>query len=85
MGLDRLVIDKKMNIGRQQYERFKKQIVLKKIGISGQKKIFRSNVLVIGLGGLGCPLIIYLAACPFKSIIYSNSNSFLWDWVNGYR
>ena len=41
---------------------FKKQIILKKIGLAGQKKIFSANVLIIGLGGLGCPLLTYLAA-----------------------
>ena len=35
--------------------------MLKKIGISGQKKIFKSKVLIIGAGGLGCPLILYLS------------------------
>ncbi len=45
-----------------QFQRFEKQIVLKKIGFSGQKKIFSANVLIIGLGGLGCPLLTYLAA-----------------------
>ena len=40
----------------------KKQIILKKIGVAGQKKIFSSNVLIVGMGGLGCPLLIYLAA-----------------------
>ena len=45
-----------------EFERFEKQIILKKIGISGQKKIFSSNVLIVGMGGLGCPLLIYLAA-----------------------
>ncbi len=45
-----------------QFKRFEKQIVLKKIGLAGQKKIFSANVLIIGLGGLGCPLLTYLAA-----------------------
>ena len=44
------------------FKRFEKQIILKKIGISGQKKILMSSVLVVGVGGLGCPLITYLAA-----------------------
>ena len=43
-------------------EELEKQIVLKKIGLAGQKKIFSANVLIIGLGGLGCPLFTYLAA-----------------------
>ena len=51
-----------MNLDSKYFERFEKQIILKKIGISGQKKIFKSKVLIIGIGGLGCPLITYLAA-----------------------
>ncbi len=50
----------KLNFG--QFKRFEKQIILKKIGFKGQKKIFAGNVLIIGLGGLGCPLLTYLAA-----------------------
>ena len=50
-----------MKITSSQLKRFSKQIILKKIGIPGQKKIFSSKVLVIGAGGLGCPLILYLA------------------------
>ena len=44
------------------FKRFEKQIILKKIGIDGQKKILNSKVLIIGIGGLGCPLLTYLAA-----------------------
>ena len=51
-----------MKIDLKQFKRFEKQIILKKIGLVGQKKIFSSKVLIIGLGGLGCPLITYLAA-----------------------
>ena len=35
--------------------RYSRQIILKNIGISGQKKIINSKVLVVGIGGLGCP------------------------------
>ena len=51
-----------MKIDLRQFKRFEKQIILKKIGINGQKKIFESKVLLIGVGGLGCPLLTYLAA-----------------------
>ena len=51
-----------MKLKVSEFERFEKQIILKKVGISGQKKIFSSNVLIVGMGGLGCPLLIYLAA-----------------------
>ena len=50
-----------MKANDKNLERFSKQIILKKIGVSGQKKIFSATVLVIGAGGLGCPLIMYLA------------------------
>ena len=43
-------------------KRFEKQIILKKIGVNGQKKLLNSKVLIIGIGGLGCPLLTYLAA-----------------------
>ena len=51
-----------MKINFSQFKRFEKQIILKKIGLAGQKKIFSANVLIVGLGGLGCPLLTYLAA-----------------------
>ena len=51
-----------MEINSSQFKRFEKQIVLKKIGLAGQKRIFSANVLVIGLGGLGCPLLTYIAS-----------------------
>ena len=45
-----------------QFKRFEKQIVIKKIGLAGQKKISSASVLILGMGGLGCPLLTYLAA-----------------------
>ncbi len=51
-----------MKISGKEYQRFSKQIILKKFGIVGQKKIKNSKVLVLGMGGLGCPLSIYLAS-----------------------
>ena len=52
---------RKPSIKSTDFQKYYKQLVLKKIGISGQKKIFKSKVLIIGAGGLGCPLILYLA------------------------
>ncbi len=52
---------KKNSIKETDYQRYYRQLILKKIGVIGQKKIFKSKVAVIGAGGLGCPLILYLA------------------------
>ena len=52
---------RKHSIKSTDFQKYYKQLMLKKIGISGQKKIFKSKVLIIGAGGLGCPLILYLA------------------------
>ena len=57
-----------MNFNLKDFKRFEKQIVLKKVGISGQKKIFSSKVLIIGIGGLGCPLLTYLVASGVGTI-----------------
>ena len=51
-----------MKISVTQFKTFEKQIILKKIGLIGQKKILSSNVLIVGMGGLGCPLLTYLTA-----------------------
>ena len=44
------------------FSRYSRQIFIEEIGLEGQKKIMASSVLVIGAGGLGSPVIQYLAA-----------------------
>ena len=51
-----------MELTLKDFRRFEKQIILKKISISGQKKIKNSRIVIIGMGGLGCPLLTYLAS-----------------------
>ena len=51
-----------MNLSVNDFKRFEKQIILKSVGLNGQKKIINSKVLIIGIGGLGCPLLSYLSA-----------------------
>ncbi len=47
-------------IGKEEFGRFEKQMVLKEIGILGQTKLKAAKVAVVGAGGLGCPVLQYL-------------------------
>ena len=42
-----------MNNDNEQLERYSRQIIIDKLGIKGQKKIFNTSVCIIGCGGLG--------------------------------
>ena len=45
----------KNSLNKAQIERFSRQLVLKDIGAKGQKKILSSKILIVGVGGIGCP------------------------------
>ncbi len=51
-----------MEFTGDQLERYARHIVLKEVGGAGQKRLLESKVLVVGAGGLGSPLLAYLAA-----------------------
>ena len=57
-----------MNFTKKQIDRYSRQIILKKIGVTGQKKLLKSSVLIVGAGGLGSPIAIYLAALGIGKI-----------------
>jgi len=46
----------------EQYERYRRHLSLPEFGLEGQQRLLASSVLLIGAGGLGCPLAQYLAA-----------------------
>ena len=63
-----------LKFNKHQIERFSRQIILKDIGTLGQNKIIKSRVLIIGMGGLGCPVAEFLtrAGVGFIGIIDSD-------------
>ena len=57
-----------MGLNIKDLQRFEKQIILKKVGVKGQKKFEKAKILIIGMGGLGCPLLTYLASSGICNI-----------------
>lgn len=52
----------------EELERYSRHIILQDVGIEGQQKILESRVLIIGAGGLGSPIALYLAAAGVGEI-----------------
>jgi len=57
-----------MRLNEEQLRRYKRHTVMKEIGIQGQEKICDSKVLIIGVGGIGSPAALYLAAAGVGTI-----------------
>lgn len=52
-----------VKLSKENYLRYSKQIILENIGIEGQKRIKTAKILMIGAGGLSCPIMMYLTGC----------------------
>jgi adenylyltransferase/sulfurtransferase len=51
-----------MELSEEQFHRYARHLILDEVGDEGQERLLRSKVLVVGAGGLGAPLLLYLAA-----------------------
>jgi molybdopterin/thiamine biosynthesis adenylyltransferase/rhodanese-related sulfurtransferase len=57
-----------IQLTKEEYERYSRHIILPEVGLDGQKKLKAASVLCIGTGGLGSPLLLYLAAAGIGHI-----------------
>jgi molybdopterin-synthase adenylyltransferase len=57
-----------MELTEAQFHRYARHLILDEIGEEGQEKLLASRVLIVGAGGLGSPLLLYLAAAGIGTI-----------------
>jgi adenylyltransferase/sulfurtransferase len=57
-----------IQLNRDEYERYSRHLILPEVGLEGQKRLKAASVLCIGTGGLGSPLLLYLAAAGIGRI-----------------
>ncbi len=57
-----------IQLNTEEYQRYSRHLILPEVGLDGQKRLKAASVLCIGTGGLGSPLLLYLAAAGIGNI-----------------
>ena len=63
-----------VELSHEEVQRYSRHLIMPEVGMTGQKKLKAASVLLIGAGGLGSPLAMYLAAGWYRP-----------DWAGGLR
>ena len=82
-----------IDLTEEQIERYSRHILLQDVGLEGQEKLLNAKVLIIGAGGLGSPVALYLAAAgvghigivdadvvDLSIIIFAWTSGVSWRW-----
>jgi molybdopterin/thiamine biosynthesis adenylyltransferase/rhodanese-related sulfurtransferase/molybdopterin converting factor small subunit len=67
-GIDRPAVADEVQLSQEEILRYSRHLILPEVGMEGQRKLKASSVLIIGAGGLGSPVALYLAAAGIGRI-----------------